>query len=171
MANTLITPQVVTRSALRLLHEQLTFVRTINRQYDGRFAVKGAKIGDALDIRLPSRYIASDGASLVRQESVQEVTTMQVTSRKHVGLEFTTQELTMDLDELEALHLRPAMAVLAAAIEADCIARATKATFLQTGTWGSPPATLSPFLEARALLNQQLAPDDRVLVIQALTGG
>ena len=45
MANNLLTPQMITREALRILHQKLNFVGSINRQYDERFANDGAKIG------------------------------------------------------------------------------------------------------------------------------
>ncbi len=170
--NTLLTTSAITREALRLLHEKLTFVRSINRQYDDSFARQGAKIGDTLRIRMPSQYVASNGAALVKQDSIQQSVSLQVSTRKHVGMEFTTQELTMSMDKLRELHLEPAMATLAAAIEADCIQRATLATFNATGSWGTPPTTLEPFLGARAKLNQFLAPKDsnRHVLLSSMQG-
>ena len=53
MANSILTPTAVTREALRILHQKLNFVGNINRQYDDKYAVAGAKIGDTLTIRLP----------------------------------------------------------------------------------------------------------------------
>ncbi len=51
MTNSLLTPQQITREALRVLHNKLTFIGAINRQYDDSFAKSGAKIGDTLKIR------------------------------------------------------------------------------------------------------------------------
>jgi hypothetical protein len=45
MSNTILTPTAVTREALRILHQKLNFIGTINRQYDDSFAKEGAKIG------------------------------------------------------------------------------------------------------------------------------
>lgn len=42
---------MVTREALRVLHQKLNFVSKITRQYDDSFAKEGAKIGDTLKIR------------------------------------------------------------------------------------------------------------------------
>ena len=56
MANTILTPDVITREALRVLHEKLTFVGAINKQYDSSFAKSGAKIGDTLRIRKPAQF-------------------------------------------------------------------------------------------------------------------
>ena len=51
MSNSFLTPQQVTREALRVLHNKLTFIGNVNRQYDDSFAKSGAKIGDTLQIR------------------------------------------------------------------------------------------------------------------------
>ena len=40
-ANTLLTISLITREALRVLENNLTFTRLINRQYDDRFGVEG----------------------------------------------------------------------------------------------------------------------------------
>jgi hypothetical protein len=69
MANTLLTPTAVTREALRILHQKLNFVGTIERQYDDSFARSGAKIGDSLKIRLPNQYVVRTGKTLDVQDT------------------------------------------------------------------------------------------------------
>ncbi len=119
MANTLLTPTAVTRRALAILHQKLNFVGKVNRQYDDSFAVSGAKIGDSLRIRLPNKYTVSDGATLVKQDTVEESVTLQVSSQKHVGMDFTSVDLTLDIDDFASRIIEPAMAALAASVEAD----------------------------------------------------
>ena len=57
MANTLLTISMITREALRVLENNLTFTKGVNRQYDSRFGVEGAKIGTVLNVRKPPRYV------------------------------------------------------------------------------------------------------------------
>ena len=38
MAQTLLSPTEVTREALRVLHQKLNFIGTVNRQYDNQYA-------------------------------------------------------------------------------------------------------------------------------------
>ena len=64
MANSFLTPQQITREALRVLHNKLTFIGNINRQYDDSFSKSGAKIGDTLRIRLPNQYTVRTGKTL-----------------------------------------------------------------------------------------------------------
>ena len=116
MANTILTPTAVTREALRILHQKLNFVGSINRQYDSSFANSGAKIGNNLSIRLPNQYTVRTGANLSTQDTTETSVTLPVNTQKGVDLTFTSNELTMSLDDFSARILDPAMAVLAANI-------------------------------------------------------
>uniref|UniRef100_UPI0037C69D42 hypothetical protein n=1 Tax=Phenylobacterium sp. TaxID=1871053 RepID=UPI0037C69D42 len=69
MPNTLLSATAVTREALRVLHQKLSFVGTITRDYDDRFAQQGAKVGDTLKIRLPNQYVVRSGATLSAQDT------------------------------------------------------------------------------------------------------
>ena len=71
MANTLLTIDEITVKALDVLHEKLSFIGTINRQYDKSFKQSKGKIGDTLRIRLPAEYVVTDGRNLVIQDTTQ----------------------------------------------------------------------------------------------------
>lgn len=119
MANSILTPTAVTREALRILHQKCSFVGSINRQYDDSFGKTGAKIGDSLKVRLPNKYTVTTGATLTTQDTTESSVTLQVATQKHVGLNFTSDDLTLDLDSFSKRVLEPAISVLAAAVEAD----------------------------------------------------
>jgi hypothetical protein len=46
--NSHLTPTIITREALRILHQKANFIGSINRDYDDRFASSGGKIGSSL---------------------------------------------------------------------------------------------------------------------------
>lgn len=121
MPNTILTPTAVTREALRVLHQKMTFVGNINRQHDSSFAKEGAKIGSDLKIRLPNEYVVRSGATLSTQDTSETSTTLSVSSQKGVDLNFTSADLTLSMDDFSKRIIEPAMAVLAANIEADAI--------------------------------------------------
>lgn len=125
-SNLILTPSIITREALRILHEKTTFCQSVTRSYDSKFAKDGAKIGDTLDIRLPVQYEVGEGADITNSinDTEQRKTQLKVDTRKHVALGFTMQELTLDLDSFSELHLKPAVSKLASSIEADIISRA-----------------------------------------------
>ena len=109
MANTLITATAVARESLRILHQKLNFIGSINRTYDSSFAKDGAKIGDTLKIRLPNQYSVRTGRILNTQDTVESNVSLTVATQKGVDLNFTTAELTLSLDDFSDRIIQPAM--------------------------------------------------------------
>jgi hypothetical protein len=178
MANTILTPTAVTREALRILHQKLNFVGTINRQYDDSFAKSGAKIGDSLKIRLPNQYTVTTGAVMTAQDTVEESVTLQVATQKHVGMNFTSDDLTLDLDDFSKRIIDPAMNVLAAAVESDAM-NMYKDVYQQVNNQ-AVSANMNKLLAGRKLLVDGLTPpgnrtanlntQDNVDLVDALKG-
>jgi len=159
MANSILTPTAVTRKALQILHQKLNFVGNVNRQYDDSFAQTGARIGDSIKIRLPNQYTVRTGASISTQDTAESSTTLQVATQKGVDTTFTSAELTMSLDDFADRILEPAMAVLAANIEADAFNMALD-VYNNVNNVGSA-ITLNKVLGARKVLTDNLVPGDK----------
>lgn len=158
MANTLLTPTAVTRKALMILHQKLQFIGSINRQYDSSFAKSGAKIGDSLKIRLPNEYVVRSGATLSTQDTTETSTTLQVATQKGVDLNFTSVDLTLSLDDFASRILEPAMAVLAANIEADALTMRNDVYNIVDND--AAAISFKNIMQARGVLNDNLAPPD-----------
>ena len=158
MANTILTPTAVTREALRVLHQKLSFIGNINRSYDDSFAKSGAKIGDSLKIRLPNEYTVRTGATLSAQDTTETSTTLQVATQKGVDLNFTSADLTLSLDDFSARILEPAMSVLAANMEADAMSMFLD-VYNNVNNIGSA-ITFAKLMGGRKVLNDNLAPID-----------
>ena len=157
MANSLLTIDMITRKALEILENNLVLTRNVNRQYDDSFAVEGAKIGSTLRIRLPDRALVTDGAALVVQDDNEQYTTLAVSTQKHIGINFTSAELTMQLDDFADRVLKPRVSQLASSIDAD-VANAYKSIFSSVGTPGTTPGTSLVLLQAQQKLNEYAAP-------------
>lgn len=158
MSNTLLTPQAITREALNILHQKLNFVGNVNRQYDNSFAKSGAKIGDSLRIRLPNQYTVRSGATLSTQDTKERSTTLQINNQRGVDLNFSSNELTLSLDDFSSRIIEPAMSVLAANIEADALNMALD-VYNNVNNIGSA-VTFNKIMAARKVLNDNLAPMD-----------
>jgi len=130
--------------------------RTVNRQYDDSFAVQGAKIGSTLRIRLPDRALVTDGAALQVQDDNEQFTTLTVSSQKHIGVNFTTAELTMQLDDFAERVLKPRISQLASSIDAD-VANSFKSIYQSVGTPGTTPGTSLVLLQGQQKLNEAAA--------------
>jgi hypothetical protein len=156
MSNSILTIDMITRKALEILENNLVLTRNVNRQYDSSFAVEGAKIGSTLRIRLPDRALVTDGAALQVQDDNEQYTTLTVASQKHIGVNFTSAELTMQLDDFADRVLKPRVSQLAASIDAD-VANAYKNIYASVGTPGTTPSTSLVLLQAQQKLNEAAA--------------
>lgn len=157
MANNILTIDQITLKALEIFENNLVITRNINKQYDSSFAKEGAKIGDTLRIRLPDRALVTDGAALSVQDENQQYTTLTVSSQKHIGINFTSAEMTMKLDQFADLVLKPRISQLAASVEAD-VANAYKSIYSTVGTPGSTPSTSLVLLQGQQKLNEYAVP-------------
>jgi hypothetical protein len=157
VANSLLTIDMITRKCLEILENNLVISRNVNKEYDDSFAVEGAKIGSTLRIRLPDRALVTDGAALQVQDDNEQYTTLTVSSQKHIGINFTSAELTMQLDDFAERVLKPRISQLAASVDAD-VANAYKSIFNTVGTPGTTPATALVLLQAQQKLNESAAP-------------
>lgn len=156
MSNSILTIDMITRKALEILENNLVLTRNVNRQYDDSFAVEGAKIGSTLRIRLPDRALVTDGAALQVQDDNEQFTTLTVASQKHIGVNFTSAELTMQLDDFAERVLKPRISQLASSIDAD-VANAYKTIGNSVGTPGTTPSTSLVLLQAQQKLNENAA--------------
>jgi hypothetical protein len=156
MSNSILNIDMITRKSLEILENNLVITRNVNRQYDDSFAVEGAKIGSTLRIRLPDRALVTDGAALQVQDDNEQFTTLTVSSQKHIGINFTSAELTMQLDDFAERVLKPRISQLASTVDAD-VANAYKLIGNSVGSPGNAPSTALVLLQAQQKLNENAA--------------
>ncbi len=173
MANTLLSVDMITREALRIAHEKLSFISTVDRQYDDSFAKTGAKVGSSLRVRKPNQYVRRQGSRVMDvQEQNEASSTITVATQDGVDMKFNSAELALTIDDFSKRYIEPAVAVMASGIEADFLAYATKATSNLVGTAGTAITTLEVPGKARAKLNQNLAPkENRCVQMDSVTMG
>jgi hypothetical protein len=157
MSNTILTPTAVTREILRILHQKATILATVNKQYDSSFAQSGAKIGDSLKIRLPNQYTVRTGAVLDVQNTTESSVTLQVATQKGVDVNFTSEELTLDLDDFSKRVLDPAISVLVSNVENDFVSNVYKNIY-QTVDNAGAAMTYAKLLAGEKKLTDALVP-------------
>lgn len=155
MSNTNLTVDWIGNEALMLAHEKASFIGTINREFDSSFR---PGYGSTIRIRVPSQYTQSSGRVIDVQDGVEQSTFITVATQNHVAMRYNSQEMAQDLVNFRKLHLEPAMAQLVSYIDGVCLSTATMATYNMAGTPGNQISTLVVPGEARARLNQYLAP-------------
>jgi len=167
--NSIITPQWITRESLRILHQKTNFIGRINRQYDDRFVVAGAKVGTTLSVRLPNKYIIRSGAPISAQNTVERFVNLPVATQKGVDTNFSSVELTMQVDDFAERILKPAVARLAANIEADALSM-VKSTYNVVGAYNTTVG-FNTLAAANRILDDQLAPRDGLRTLTLGTQG
>ena len=156
MANSLLTPSVITKEALAILHQKLNFVGSINTQYDSQYAKTGARIGNDLKIRLPNEFTIRSGATLSAQDVTEASTTMTVDTQKGVDFSFSSEELTMHIDDFKARYIEPAMSVLAANMESDALSMYKDVYNFYSGVGSAN--SFANITQAQKVLTDNLAP-------------
>lgn len=173
-SNTLLTNDLITRQALRVLRNQFVLASRSTRNVDDLFGKTGLKAGLAVRVRIPVRYVSATGAAVQKNNSTETNTSITLTQR-NIGMGFTSIDRTLSIDDFSDRFIKPAMAQLASDIDADGFALYYKSTNLVTpGSYssGSPAAftgadvsTLKPFLDAKARLTEKAVPADGDLYV------
>lgn len=169
MSNIFKVTDLVAKESLRLAHEKLSFIGTVDRQYDASFNASGAgkPHGSTLRVKSPNQYKRRQGSRVMSvQDQDEQTQTITVATQDGVDMRFNSQELIQSVDNdgafdaLSKQYIEPAIAVMCSGIEADFLAFATKATANVAGTAGTALTDLVAVGSARAKLNQGLAPKD-----------
>lgn len=164
MANTTLTHQIVAREAAKLFEEAAPFTMGINKGRQEEFGKEtgGYKAGDSVRIKIPSVNAVYDGATYAGggagDDNTETSVNLTLDGRKHMALQFSAKEKLLDITEYRERILRPQMVTLAAAVEADLLTRAYQAVYNQVGTAGTVPTTMKTYAQARAKLQNFLAP-------------
>ena len=159
ISNTLLTIGMITNEALAVLTNELTFTRTINRQYDSQFGRTGAKIGDTLNIRRPVRYTVRTDPTLNVQGSTESSVPLVLTKQYGVDMSFTSADYALSIDDFSDRFIKPALSALANKIDFDGLALYSD-VYNAVGTPGTTPTSQLTYLQARALLNNEAAPQN-----------
>lgn len=160
MANSLLTISMITKESLRVLENNLKFAKNVTKDYDDRFAIEGAKIGDTINIRKPARYVGRSGATLSLEDHTETSMPLQLNNQYGVDLAFTSKELSLSIDEFSDRIIKPAMAVIANKVDRDGLLMAYQATANAVGTPGTTPTALKTYLQAGAAMDYEACPRD-----------
>ncbi|MGE3681957.1 MAG: P22 phage major capsid protein family protein [Bdellovibrionales bacterium] len=152
MANSILTSDIIVKESLRELKNQLVFTKSVNRQYDNQFAQSGAKVGDTINIRKPSRYTVTDGATLEIQDSKDQSIPLTLDQHKHVGLAFSNKDLTLSVDRFKERYIKPAITALANSVDYTGYQQMYKKVYSAVGVPSASalPSTLKGFTQAKA---------------------
>jgi len=130
----------------------------------------GAKVGNTINMRLPARYVGTTGAALSVEDQTEVSRSLSLNTQFHVDVTFTTQELTLNLQDFSERVLAPAIAEIANKIDADGLLMAKNRTANVVGTPGATPNALLTYATAGAYMSQEGTPRDglRSMILEPL---
>ncbi len=161
MPQTLLTPDMITREALRIAHEESQFIKTTDRQYDASFNASGGKIGSTLRVRKAPRFTSTTGTRVMdAQDIVEDQDTITVATQRHVAARVNSAQLSLEINDFSELTVAPMVKQLISDVEGEYLTYATKQVANLVGTAGTPITDLTAPGLARAKMNQYLAPKD-----------
>jgi hypothetical protein len=132
---TLLTPSIITKETLVILENNLVAAGKVNRSFENQFV----KIGSTLTVRKPNRFRVSSGPALSIQNITEPSTSITISNQKHVDFQFTSQDLTLTVEEFSERYLKPAAAELANQLDYDVITNFNQVQNLVSG--GTNPNT------------------------------
>ena len=158
----LLTPQIITKESLVILENNLVAANRVNRKFENQFV----KIGSSLTIRKPNRFTVASGAALQVQNISEPSVSITISNQKHVDFQFTSQDLTLTVEEFSERYLKPGLATLANQVDSDVLSN----TLSISNYVGTPTVTPAAFSSSVQLTGQRMdenaAPqDNRTLVL------
>lgn len=161
MANEFINPVAVAQDSLIRWENNLTAAKFVNREFDGKFAVPGAKFGYVFNARIPVRFRGRMGDQM-QPEAIRE-TVVPITVNQLWGqdLQISDQDLTMTVDRFGERYVEGAVQIIANNIDTQILNQFQYA-YNFSGTPGVLPTSLSTYTDAGVVLADSGMPKGRM---------
>ena len=114
---------------------------------------------DLLNIRRPVRYTVRTDPTLNVQGSTESSVPLVLTKQYGVDMSFTSADYALSIDDFSDRFIKPALSALANKIDFDGLALYSD-VYNAVGTPGTTPTSQLTYLQARALLNNEAAPQN-----------
>ena len=160
-SNALLTPSLITKETLMILENNLVAASKVNRQFENQFV----KIGTTLTVRKPNRFKVTLGPALQIQDISEPSTSITISQQAHVDFQFSSQELTLTIEEYSERYCKPAAAELANTIDYSVLGN-FNALFNEVGTPGTVPANFAALAAVGQRMDEGAAPQEgRTLIL------
>ena len=167
MANTLVTPTKIAKEALMQLENSLVMGNRVHREFKKEFT--GGQ-GSTVSIRKPVKFYTADGATRVNQDAEEKTTSIAIDQRKHVSWKFSTQDLTLSIEEYSERYIKPAMITLANTVDKSLHGLYTN-VWNAVGTPGTTPSTFAHVAAAAQRMDEMaVGADNRSMILNPAAG-
>ena len=136
-SNTILTDAVIAKESMMEFHNQIGFVKNINKQYSKEFAQTGAKIGQTINVKKANRYVVQQGPTIVPQGTSESTVPLTLNRYWSVPLIFSGVERALHIDKFRKNYITPALTKLASQIDYECHYAAVNGVFPTANSAGS----------------------------------
>lgn len=151
MANSLLSSSLITKNMLALLLNNVAFLHCRDRSWETEFIKsKEYRPGDTVSLRKQNFFNVGDGATITPQDTLERAIDLTINHQFNVGIQFTSKDLTLTIDEMNERYLEPAAIQLAQKIDTAIAAEAVSQVYQAYGydvNTGAPDASISAFSE------------------------
>jgi hypothetical protein len=156
---------MVYKDAVQTFRSNSKFVNLVQPRYDKTYSAMGAKEGEAIRLMTPAEFTVREGNNLQVQDVEEKNVTLTRSVLRGVDFKFSSAEMTQDVEAFNKTKVEPAMAALAAKIDAYCMNQAYKEVH-QAVTLPVTSLDRLDALRAGVQLDNGLAPEnDRCLIL------
>jgi P22 coat protein - gene protein 5 len=157
---------MVTNDAVIVLENNLTIAKFIDRSYEPQFGREGEKVGSTIQVRKPPRFLGRTGPALSIEDEYETSVPLTLTTQFGVDIQFTSQEMALQIQDFRERILVPIMATISNRIDKD-VCGLFSSVWNLVGTAGVTPANQQVVLLAGQKLNEMGAPidDNRACVL------
>lgn len=121
MANTTLTADIIAKEAVRILDNELVMAKKVFRGYEEDFQkkVNGYEVGDTISIRRPTDFTVRKGSTMAVQNVTEGKLKLVIDTFDGIDFKFTSQDLTLKIEDLSERVIKPAMVQLANQVDVD----------------------------------------------------
>jgi hypothetical protein len=159
--NALLSPSLITKTTLAILENNLVAAGKVNRAMENQFN----KIGATITVRMPNKFVVTDGPGLSIQNIVEPSTAITISYQKHIDFQFSMSELLLTIEEFSDRYLKPAAVKLANQVDYDVLGL-YDGIYNEVGTPGTVPNAFSYICAVGERMDNFAVPQDgRVLIL------
>ena len=157
-ANTLLSTQAITELSLAMFQDELPFLMTGNRQFEGEFTRDTYKRGQVVNIRKQNHYRADDGRVGSIQATDEQFEPLTVAHQYNIPIEFNTKDLSLTIGQFKERYLDDMIQELKFKAETDIAEQARTELYFTSGTAGAPINTYQAVSDVNAKMKILMMP-------------
>jgi len=167
LANTIITSTWVTKDVAVAWKNNIKLIANFDRQWDRTWEnlPQGAKIGDTAQVRLPQRFVVTEGQAFVQQAILNQTVPVSVNHQYQVGMGWSSADSALRIEEVQERYTMPAGRALASKADVQSGAEVYYTVYNSVGTPGTAITDDVTYTDGVAKLRNLGVPEELIAVL------